>query len=71
MHEASSTWHVAVRCVITNIARSTLALSVINTTTLQLEDFPLRDIRPYALLSHTWAEAMLTVYTFLPDRFGC
>jgi hypothetical protein len=31
-------------------------MRLINTVTLQLEDFTLRDIPPYAILSHTWAE---------------
>lgn len=35
-------------------------MRLINTATLQLEDFTLRDVPPYAILSHTWAEDEVT-----------
>lgn len=35
-------------------------MRLINTATLQLEDFTLRDIPPYAILSHTWADDEVT-----------
>jgi hypothetical protein len=35
-------------------------MRLINTTTLQLEDFTLRDVPPYAILSHTWGEDEVT-----------
>jgi hypothetical protein len=35
-------------------------MRLINTTTLQLEDFTLRDVPPYAILSHTWGADEVT-----------
>jgi hypothetical protein len=52
------------------IGRFPLVMRLINTTTIQLKVFTLRDNPPYAILSHKWTEAMLTVYTFLPGRSG-
>lgn len=48
-------------------------MRLINTATLQLEDFTLRDIPPYAILSHTWAEDEVTFQEMVasgPDLRG-
>jgi hypothetical protein len=40
-------------------------MRLINTSTLLLEDFTLRDIPPYAILSHTWANDEVTFQDIL------
>jgi hypothetical protein len=40
-------------------------MRLINTSTLLLEDFTLRDIPPYAILSHTWANDEVTFQDML------
>lgn len=45
-------------------------MRLINTATLHLEDFTLRDIPPYAILSHTWGEDEVTFQDMMASKPG-
>lgn len=46
-------------------------MRLINSWTLELEDFSLKEIPPYAILSHTWGDDEVSFQdVFLPNLFG-
>jgi hypothetical protein len=59
-------WRTGVRFVDGAFAH---IMRLINTTTLQLEDFTLRDVPPYAILSHTWAEDEVSFQEMLAGNY--
>jgi hypothetical protein len=54
-----------------SVFTSTVIMRLINTTTLELQDFSLLPIPPYVILSHTWGDGEVSFQEMsLPSRFS-